>query len=308
MNYFEAEQAVKRAATTAYILLVITSIKLLFLYASKSPESLAYFNDLSFFVDIFVALICAVMIKRYSRTAAILLLLLYLFSIFSQLLMKPQLLQSGAIVFLAFIASIIVYFYVNGIRGTFAYHRLKKQENHDYKPAAKWTYYTGIPVAIIMVLLVTVGVLSETGGLLPTRVVSGQELADDYKNTLIKERLLKPNEILELFYSSGVFSIVENGNMITNTRVISYQMVEDTLDVYTAQYEDIVRVKIVQSGDYLTDSVIQVDTNNSGLYLLVSPEEQGDQRFVDAIISKSDLNSDGDLQKIPQPQGLKAKL
>ncbi|MBL4660825.1 MAG: hypothetical protein JKY19_10750 [Alcanivoracaceae bacterium] len=281
MNFYDAEKAVKRAAIVTFIIVFINLLKLFVVYMSGTEETAAeFFKDPFNYFDIVLIFICGMMILRYSRAAGI---ILFLYFFVSKIIQFVEIDNLVTLIGAGIISLIIIIFYINGIRAAYAYHRLKKAENPEYKAAAKWTYYTGIPLIVISILFIIVGIMSEMGTIPSYEVISGSDLPKDDVKLLIKERIIKPDETIKLFYSSGLTSIIENGNILTDKRVISYELIDDKLDVYATTFEDVEKVSIVEQGDYLSDTIVEILTKNGGFYLLLSNENHGDQRFIDEI-------------------------
>jgi hypothetical protein len=283
MDYYHAESTVKRAAIVAIILFFISGFKILTMFMSNDPSIVAQATDPFTYVDVVLLLVCAIMVLRYSRTAAVLLFLQYTvskFMIYSQYQQLPVM----GLVIAGVITLVIVAIYINGIRGAFAYHRLKKEDDADYKPAAKWTYYTGIPIAIIIVLLIGIGLMTETGILPSVEVISGSELAENDRQALVDKRIIKTDEKIKFFYSNGITSNIDDGNIMTDKRVISYETIDGKLGVYSATFDEIEKITIQQENSDSFDTVVEVSTTNgSGFYLILSNTNHGDERFVDAV-------------------------
>jgi hypothetical protein len=281
MDYYDAEKAVKGAAIITIIIFFISLLKIFFtLMAGTEQNATTFLSNPWNYLDYLFLIVGAVMLLRYSRAAAVLLFLYYLFS---KVVQFSSIESSATMIVGGIISLLFIYFYVQGIRGAYAYHRLKKAENPEYQAAAKWTYYTGIPLAVIIAILLIIGTLSETGVIAPIEVVSGDKVSAENVKLLIKERIITPNETIKLFYSSGLSSIIEEGNILTDQRVVSYEVVDGKMDVYNAKFADIENVTIIKPGTTLEDTIVEVTHKNGSFYLLLSNENHGDQRFVDEI-------------------------
>lgn len=86
------------------------------------------------------------------------------------------------------------------------------------------------------------------------------------------------------FYSTGLIHVGEDGNLFTDRRVVSYETVDGKLEIYQAKYDQIIHLELVGSGGLLEDSTIIADVQDgTQIYLLVSAEGGGDQKFFDRL-------------------------
>src|SRR5690606_35781057 len=142
-------------------------------------------------------------------------------------------LESGRITGVG-LALIFLFFFARGIQGTFTYHRLRHREDPDYRAAPVSSYVLGIPVTVALFVAVSAGVLTNVGIFPATAVVDGEQLTPGNIALLKREGIVRPDEEIQLFYSTGVTSIRNEGNILTNQRVVSYERVEDQLFVHQA--------------------------------------------------------------------------
>ena len=91
---------------------------------------------------------------------------------------------------------------------------------------------------------------------------------------------LEPDEEVLYFYSAGLLSIREDGNLFTDRRVISYQELDGQLDLYDAAYDDITSINFTPSNNMFEDSTITINlTNGDWFVLFISTESNGDDTF-----------------------------
>ena len=122
-----------------------------------------------------------------------------------------------------------------------------------------------------------------------TEVLAGDKLPKSEVRTLLSEGIIDDNEQVVYFYSAGVSSILEDGNLLTDRRVISYfTNDENELEVYELFFAEIRNVELVQDGNFLNDSIYKVFSNEGDAWLLLylSAESRGDIRFVEALREK----------------------
>ncbi len=279
MNKSEAIKATKNGAIAACISAALTIIIVLIAISSDAEGELAPWNDPGIFIDVVFVLACAFGMYKKSRAASVL--------IFFYFLASKVIIAIETQAFSGFgMALVFIYFYGKAIQGSFVYHRLEKEENPDYKATTKWTYIFGIPSVLIIVTLVGFGLLSTTGVVPSTRVVSASEIYTNDIATLRSNGVITTGDKVKYFYSQGFSSILESGNVLTQDRVILYLTDENKeLQVYEISLNEITEVVLESQGDTFNDSVYIVNTNDPErwLKLYLSPEQKGDQKFVKAI-------------------------
>lgn len=122
-----------------------------------------------------------------------------------------------------------------------------------------------------------------------TQVTAGSRMWEHNREFLQATGLLEDDEKVLHFYSDGLLSIEDDGNMLTDSKVVSYWKDEDTgeLRIETARYEEIAAVDTDYSDNFTDRTVITVQrTDGSDFVLIVSPEKHRDVAFVDALESR----------------------
>ena len=165
---------------------------------------------------------------------------------------------------------------------------MEKAENRKYKTVSKWMSFVGIPAGILGLVLV-VGALMEVIGILPSsEVQKGSEVSSFHLNALHKNKIIEPDEGIEYFYSNGLLSIIDEGSLLTDRRVITYFTDENNeLKIYELYLNDIASVELLEKGTFMHPSTYKV-INHEGNWLpiVVSAERRGDRKFVRALQSK----------------------
>ena len=153
----------------------------------------------------------------------------------------------------------------------------------EYKAVRKAMYFLWVPVIGITVIFVGLAVLSTLGPSLA--VQTGAELERSDLDLLRAEGIVEQDEKIVLFYSAGLFSIREDGNVLTDRRVISYEEEADgQIAVYEALLSEIESISIAEKGDFLSDSILLIALRDqTSFYLLVSTENDGDNRFLEEV-------------------------
>ena len=137
-------------------------------------------------------------------------------------------------------------------------------------------------VGIVFVGLVGLGVLAITGTVPNSEVVPGRELSSDVKAELVNYQILDPAEEVLYFYSGALFSFTEDGQLLTNNRLVSYMKDDmDRLKTWKLDYDEIDRF------ESLGDDLYRVYGNSRAEHefvdILLSSENGGDKTFLNEL-------------------------
>lgn len=282
MNREEALKAIKSGSIAAYISGGLTLAVFLIASFSNASGELGHWNDPAILFDILLIFGCAYGISRKSRFAAV---FIFLYFILSKIYIGIELgRMSGLAMGLVFL-----YFYGKAIQGTFVFHKIEKSENPNYKPTSKLAYYAGIPVLVLFVAALGFGLMTMTGVVPSTEVQSGAEMFRKDKDTLISSNIISVDDEVLFFYSEGLTSILEGGQVLTDDRVIMYLNDENLeLQVYEIYFDDIASVELVQMGNAMNLSIYQVNSYepDAWIQIALSAENKGDIVFVEALRKK----------------------
>jgi hypothetical protein len=117
----------------------------------------------------------------------------------------------------------------------------------------------------------------------PTKALPAGEIPDAYVESLVEAGVLDPGERVEFFYSNGLFSILEDGNLFTDRRVVSYETADGELSLAAAGYDEIRDIDVEYSEGF-EPSTVTVSTQDGGEFvLLVSAEDGRDHEFVEQL-------------------------
>lgn len=153
----------------------------------------------------------------------------------------------------------------------------KKAVKKGWRIAA---YVAGGFIALLAAILMIIGAAEMLGYLPPNGTVTGKQLSNFNKNILLENKYVTQKEEIIYFYSAGIFKIKEDGNLLTNERVISYWQGDDE-DGYVSIYlSDITDVSVEYSQNWYEDSKITVTSDNNELYLFVPSDAGADKKFV----------------------------
>ena len=285
MNRDEALSANRKGAIAACISGAATTIVVLAAMTSDSDGAYSFWSDPIYLIDAVLIFLCAYGMYKNSRTASV-------FIFFHFLLSKLSIfLETGSIPGLL-ISIIFLYFYGKAIKGSFAFHRIEKEENPEHKPAPKWLIFSGIPVIAILFGSVIFGLLTMTSILPSTEVLHQSQIPKQDIEKLKRNGVLHEDDNVDYFYSYGLRSILEGGNLLTDDRVIIYFTDEkgDIL-IYEMYFEEISSIEALQTGGFLSNSLYRVNgvTDDYWLLLELSTEKKGDERFVRTLKDRAGL-------------------
>jgi hypothetical protein len=141
-----------------------------------------------------------------------------------------------------------------------------------------WSY-AALTVGGTLTALAVLGVFGPS-----TRALRGSEIPSSHQVTLVEAGVLEPNERIRFFYSSGLFSILEDGNLLTENRVVSYETIDGEIYVASSTYPEIRDLDVAYSESFLDDTVLTVSTlSGEQFVLIVSAEDGRDREFVSEL-------------------------
>lgn len=282
MNLEQAIKASRNGATAAFISGTLTALVFLYALSANADGFIGIWNDPTIIVDVIIIFGCAIGMMRNSRAAAVTITVYWVFS-------KAFLfIESGQATGLG-VGLVFLYFYGKAIQGTFAYHRIRQEEDPDYQAAPRWYYYVGIPAGLIFALLTGFGLLTMTGHVPSTEVIAGSALTAEDRDSLVANGILYEDEEIELFYSFGLVSVLEGGSILTDRAVVSYFVNDDQqLVPYELAFDQVKNIELYQEGNYLNDAIYRIESYEEDAWIAVqlSTESRGDVRFIEALRDK----------------------
>ncbi len=161
---------------------------------------------------------------------------------------------------------------------------LEIKKNEKIYKLSKWIKFLLIPVLSVLYFLFF---LSLAGVIPDTKVIDGDDLSYKNKNKLINQKIINKNDQILFFYSEGLFSILEGGQLITQDKLIAYGKNEDDIfEIWEMKLENIEDIEIIEKGS-LFDSEYKVIGNNQSKYeyinIYLSTEGGGDKKFINYI-------------------------
>lgn len=270
----EIRAKIKGAVIAGSIISLITiAVSGIALYTGKAVAGV----DATSLIDGLVYLGLTFGIFRKSRVSAIAFFAIFLVTKIFQWV-STESFQGGLLVIVLF------YYLFRGILGCFAYHRAMAEQIENYSPTATWMPWVFTPLGILLAVLITLGIFTQTGVIVPTNVLHGYEVSEEYRNELKNEGIIMEEETISLFYSEGFDSIIQGGNLLTNNRAVSYELLDSGMAIYSAEYHEIVSAELETKGDFVNDSLILVNKlDGSSFYMLAPVEESGDEVFMEML-------------------------
>lgn len=278
MDLQKSQIAIRRGAYAGFVVAGVTTVMVGIAMWMNATGWLALWNDPWNLIDIVLILGLSIGVWRKSRLAAVSLVIYF---ILSQIIVRLEIQHLGGLL----VSLAILYFLVKAAIGTFVYHRLRRQQDPEYRGAKRWMYIVAIPGVLLGILFVTLVIIGLIGP--PTAVVDGEEIGPRDRRMLRSEGVLEPGEDIVLFYSAGIFSIREDGNMVTDRRVISYWLEDDEIWMVSAVFGEIADATMEVEGGTFEDSVIAItETDGEEFKLLASTEKDGHKRMLDEILER----------------------
>lgn len=283
MNREEAEKAIVHGRVTGIVVMVFTLLTVLGALIADASGEMAYFNDPLMLLDIAVIGVMTWGIHKRSRLAAVLFLVYFVAS-------KVILIgMTGNFTGVA-LSFVIIYFLFQAARGCFAWHRIERAENPDYRPMRRRTRVALGAVTVVLVGMISLGLLSSLGGIPSTAVQSGEQVPQSVIDELVENGVIRADEEVLHFYSVGLASIMEGGNVMTPDHLIVYFPVENG-DIRVARlgHYEISSVRLLEDEGTLFQRAYRVETGMEGRWvtLYLSSEAKGDERFIEDLRSRT---------------------
>ncbi len=282
MEMQDAKKAIKVAGIVGYLSAVLTAIVLFVAMAAPDDWEYKTLGDPYLLLDTVIIILLATGVLFRSRACALLLLIHFVVSkiaMFSDLGFEARNLV---------IAIVIIVIYARAVMGTFVYHRIRREEDPEYRSWRWWMVLLGGPVVGILLLMMIIGMLSTTSVVLPVGVVNGQDLSASNIKKLEDHGIVEPGETIDLFYSTAFSSILEEGNLLTPHRVVSYETYEGQLHVYSVPYDEVLGLRVILKGGVIDDTVLELSCEEfEAIRMPLSTENQGDEKFISEIESRT---------------------
>ena len=273
----EAKKRVRSAAVAAIISASITAIfGFLGFFVDGVDGRVGELLDPWVLFDAFLIGMLAYFVFREAFVATVLLVIYWIIN-----------LVAAGVSGLSILSFVFLYYFVNGVRGAWHIRQCSQRPARSVLRRI-FVWGAGGVAAVFFLALVIVGGLIEARILPDTMVIDGSELPEGTIETLTDHKILMGGEEILMVYSLGIFSWLEDGNMLTDRHVISWWQDENgDLQLERMAYLDIQEATLTLPEDDYSDSVIEVTSHDDDYIMLyVSAEEGGDQRFLRALKSR----------------------
>jgi len=276
MDLATAEKHIKRAWIVGTISGSLTL--LLLLIASLSDDFLPQLGlDLWSLIDVALIFGLAYGIYRKSRTCAI---ILFGYFIISKIFMMIEMGQVGSLA----ISLLFLYFLFQGIRGSWAYHRLQPPtvDGTPHSPRRKilWIIIagTGAFVGLVFGILIYIGLVGPE-----IEVVPGAQMNSSHLSQIDELGLLNEGENIIYFYSDALVNIEEGFYFFSDNKVVIYR---DSYDepAIIIEYSQIIDMAFDDTDSFFEDSRITLSlSDGTVVWFPVSNEMHGDEKFYKSL-------------------------
>ncbi len=144
-------------------------------------------------------------------------------------------------------------------------------------------------VSLLFILLVIFLVIFMENGSVPyAYAVSGDQLKQSVIESFLENDILRGGEEIDYYYSSDLFSFLENGSFFTKERVVFYKKNGDgRITVKSAVYEDIKTIKAEFSDSWGGETVVTIMKKNGDSFFLKAANSEGlDKLFYNSLIAR----------------------
>ena len=160
------------------------------------------------------------------------------------------------------------------------YHQVTSKQIKQLRGVA-WVRWLGLALATPLAITTIVSVFGGVGTI-SSKVESARNIPYEQLVWMYDNNLLQSDERVILFYSEGLFSIAEGGNILTNKYVGAWQKDEDGLNDYWQRLGEVCRVETIIEGSPEQDALYKLigPDEDSWFHILLSVEDDGHKRFL----------------------------
>jgi hypothetical protein len=132
--------------------------------------------------------------------------------------------------------------------------------------------------------VLALGLALELGYFPDTVAVEKEDFPDHALRTLREAGIVADGEDVLYFYGGGMFDYLEDGNLFTDRRVVSYWSQGGEVVIEAASYAEVADISADYSDNMWVDSEVTVTRSDGTEFLLVvSTDEGGDRAFVRSL-------------------------
>ncbi|MCF6300060.1 MAG: hypothetical protein L3J52_02915 [Proteobacteria bacterium] len=269
----QAKTKAQNAGNVAIVLSIISAV--FFVIQTLESKNLTFHLDPINYMSFMIYLGSAFSLYRISRFGAATLLVVFASAQISFFI------EYGLHI-TQFLSAVAFVFIISGIYGTFYYHFKMKKLDSSYKAAPKWSYYLGTLIVIITIALFIIGIMLNEGKLNDGKFRHGMDLLAEEKQYLKEYNIISDDEKIYKFYSTDISGIENNGNILSNKRVIVYQTEGHHLTIEFIKLEDILDIQVIQSLEGI-NTLIMIKSEDKELLMNLSAMDNGDNEFIDNL-------------------------
>lgn len=143
----------------------------------------------------------------------------------------------------------------------------------------------GSIVGLLVVLIIVVGIMMESGRMPDAFAVAAEDLHPRQLQQLREMGVVTEDERVQFFYSGAFFSIRGNGSLFTDKRVVTYMESDGEMIIMDATYDEITSIDLFPRLAGLDESTIAVTlADDSKFQLVVGTGENGHERFHRSLV------------------------
>lgn len=285
MDREEASQATRQGAIAALISGGLTLVFVWLAIALDAQGTFSIFNDVYYLFDVALIFILAFGVYKKSRYAAI---VLTVYFVVSKLMLAIE--RGGISTGTLLLSFIFLYFYVKALQGCFAFKKLEKQENSNYKKLSKWFFFAGLPITAVVIVLAAVLLIDYIIITPSTQVQTARQVASRDAETLVANDILAQDERLDYFYSFGTDPMAQGGVLLTKERVLMYlpDDVREGYYLYGIPFAEVSEIELIRAGDEQTESVYRVSsTDGFWIQFGLATKGNGDESFIESLKTRA---------------------
>lgn len=266
LNLDKAKEHIRNAWIAAIISSIITAIiAILPLFGVAWFKSYGY--GLWSLCDAALILGLGYGISRNSRVCAIILLISFTSGKVLGLIetAKPN-----------YIALLFIYYFFQGARGTFAYHKITQ----SYKPNMV-KKIIGVSVFLLAVISLTFfAYLGKYG--LPSKALSREQISPQLSQKIERAIHFATDEQLLYFYTTGLVDFTKESYILTNKRFVVFEA--DPKGPVSIPLNRIKDINFLPSQSWVYGGIIEITLDNDNKYSFeVGSEDGGDKNFYDVF-------------------------
>ena len=271
VNDFEsAIEAARSAQFVAFWLSISYALNLVFLFwTGESLFGDAPRDNIEFYASVFIFILFALLFLllgfriRKNRFGSVPFLAVWtLFEITYKLFAAPG---KGIIISLIFFVISI-----NSLRGWFGIKKYWFSGNpleKISKPISKLGRLLVSIIFIFILVLCSFGMLKEIGIVPDDKVTLGKDLRPDTRMKLVSNNIILESDKIIYFYSEGLLSVMDGGQLLTEDRIVTYETGENNqLVIYQMLYKNIKTIELVEQGSSILNSSYKIYGNENASY------------------------------------------